>query len=259
MTRRNKIILYIVLALCLAVSVTFGWPGLKLLKNGAANGLLCESLSRAGLAAFLICLLLTFGQADVLRAPKWGFWRAAAWCLPCLAVAVVNFPFSALIGGTASVDEPKLVPLFLLSCLFIGLSEELLFRALLHDSIKRALMKYRCGYIFAVLLSSAVFGLWHLVNLFFGAGIGPTLLQVGYTFLLGCMFAVTFDKTKNIWLCVALHTLFDIGGTLIARLGSGNPQDLVFWILTGVIGALCAAHIILAAIKINNRLTPRKQ
>ena len=256
MTKRNKILLYIALGLCIAVAVAFGWPGLKLVREEPLNGLLCEVLSRTGLAAFLVLLLLGFGQNRVLRATKFGLGRAALWCLPCLLVAIVNFPFSALIGGEANVDHPALLPLFILSCALIGITEELLFRGLLHDSLKHAFMKYRCGYILAVLLSSAIFGLWHLVNLFFGAGVGATLLQVGYTFLLGTMFAVTLDKTRNIWFCVFLHTLFDIGGTLVLRLGSGNPQDLVFWILTLVVGVLCGVHILITALRINNKLTP---
>ena len=246
MTRRNKTILYIVLALCLAISVVFGIPQLKLLHDETANGLLLEILSRTGLAAFLVCLFVGFGFKHILCPTKFGFGRAVLWCLPCLAVAIVNFPFSALVNGTATVTYPKLLPLFILSCILIGITEELLFRGLLHDSLKHFFMKYRCGYIYAVLLSSAIFALWHLVNLFFGQSIGATLLQVGYTFLLGAMFAVTLDKTKNIWLCVIVHALFDVGGTIVTDLGSGHFQDLTFWILTAIAGVVCAVHIILS-------------
>lgn len=58
------------------------------------------------------------------------------------------------------------------------------------------------------------------------------------------MLAVVFLKTRNLWICVGLHMLFDAGGFLNSDLGTGNPQDLVFWILTAVAGVLCAVHIV---------------
>ena len=104
--------------------------------------------------------------------------------------------------------------------------------------------KYRV--LISVLSSSTLFALFHFLNLFFGAGVGETMLQVGYTFLIGCMLAVMMIKTGNIWLCVVVHALFYFGGMIVSNLGSGHFQDTTFWVLTAVAGLLCAVHILLS-------------
>lgn len=239
------------LAIFFLLAVLFSLPEVSLLGDGTAGELLASVLSRAALTAFLILLFAFRGQMGALRFAHGK--GAFLFCLLPLCVAVVNFPFSALASGTAWVDRPDMVPLFLVECLLIGTTEELLFRAVVHASLREALEEKRHGVLLATVLSSAVFALWHLVNLFYGAGVGPTLLQVGYTFLLGCMFAAMYDRTGNIWLCVSVHALFDVGGTMIGRIGSGDPHDLIFWILTAVFGVLCAIQIVISVFRADRR------
>lgn len=252
MKTKNKI-LYVALALCFIAAVVFSIPEIRLLPDERANVLLTGALSRACFTAFFICLLFLFGQTYLLHFPRKSFPKALLWSIPCFLVAIVNFPFSALITGSATVERAELIPLFALLCVCIGLSEELTFRGIVHDFIKRKLAGKKNGYIFSVLISSAVFGLWHLLNLAYGAGVGATFLQVGYSFLIGAMLAVTYDKTRNIWLCAFIHALFDFGGMLVDYLGRGNVHDLVFWILTAVFGVMCAVHIIVNALKLNKK------
>ncbi len=205
-------------------------------------------LTRGVLSALLLVLLAGSGdwKGDFSR-----FGKKLLWCLPCFLVVLANFPFGALIGGTASVDRPGLLPLFLLECLLVGLMEELFFRGFVHTAIRKKLSSRKFGYIGSVLISSAIFSVWHLLNLLEGAGLAATFLQMGYTFLLGGMFAVVLDRTENLWLCVLLHALFDVGGNLVSSVGSGSPWELSFWIATALCGALCAAHIIWTAVKLS--------
>ena len=81
------------------------------------------------------------------------------------------------------------------------------------------------------LISSALFGLIHLANLLEGAGVVETLMQVGYSFLIGGMCSIVLLKTRNILPCILLHTIFDFCGSLIPTLGSGeiwNPPTILF-------------------------------
>ena len=87
-------------------------------------------------------------------------------------------------------------------------------------------------------------GLLHLFNLFAGASVGATFLQVGYSFLIGAMLSAVLIKTDNLWLCVLLHAGFDFGGSIITELGTGIFQDLWFWIFTAFAGVLCLAHVL---------------
>ncbi len=175
------------------------------------------------------------------------------WLLPPLLVALVNFPFSALIGGEAVITRGDLWWLFAINCILIGLTEEWLFRGILLDCFLGVAEEKKKSCFLPVLFSSASFALFHLLNLFEGAGIGDVLLQTGYSFLIGAMLAVVFCKTKNLWLCIFLHVLFDVGGLLISDIGAGNPQDTVFWVLTAVIGVLCAVHIIFTLVRLCRR------
>lgn len=253
MKRTRKILPITGMVCALAAIVLFGLPFPVLLQDGTADTLLKGALVRTGMIAFVVFLALFSGQKSLFRFEGKTLPRALLWGIPCLLVAIVNFPFSALLTGGAKVIRPDLLPLYAFYILTVGVSEEFLFRGIFHTFCKEALARRKNGYLSAVLLSSAIFGLIHLFNLCSGANVGATFLQVGYSFLIGAMLAVTYDKTGNLWLCAVLHSLFDFGGLLILSLGEGNAQDAVFWILTVVVGVLCGVHILLTALKENRR------
>lgn len=193
----------------------------------------------AALSLLLIMLLTLGGQ---LRLRKCGA-RALLWCLPCFAVALANFPYSALISGAATIDRAELLPLFALTCIATGVFEELAFRGLIFNLMEMRLSDRKCGTLIAALGSSALFGAMHIFNILGGADVGATLLQTGYAFLLGMMFSAMLLKTGNVWLCAATHAVFNIGGQLIPTLGTGAFQDTAFWVVTAVCGAICALHV----------------
>ena len=229
------------LILCVGIAVAFGIPGLIPFADEELASLVRETVPRLAVGVFLIVLMARGGYARVLKSR----WKAShlLWSIPCLLVAIANFPFSALINGSAVIERLDLLWIFLLKCVAIALFEEMFFRGLLLSFVEERLREGRYRAFWTVLITSASFALMHLINLFFGAGLGETALQIGYTFLIGCMLAVTVIKTRNIWLCVLIHALFDVGGTIVTDLGSGAFQDVTFWVLTAVCGLICAVHI----------------
>ena len=249
--KKTDALLIVLFVICAGIAVVFGLPDLIPYSDETSGDLVKESVPRLSICIFLVILMLMRGYGAIFK-PKWCRGHLL-WSIPCFLVAIVNFPFAALIRGTAVIERWNLLWLFLLKCISIALLEEMFFRALLLPLfMQRFANKKYCPFI-AVLCSSILFALMHLFNLFFGAGIGETMLQVGYTFLLGCMLAVMMLKTKNIWLCIIIHALFDVGGTIVTDLGSGPFQDTAFWILTAVFGVLCAVHIILSLKQIHSR------
>ena len=216
------------------------------------DSLLSAVIPRFFISVFLLVLAIEFFPAAL--AGRRVSAKKLLWCVLPLLVALVNFPFSALIRSTARITRVELLGLFLIKCFLIGLSEEVLFRAIIFESLFQYYKKKKGALLLPVLLSSVIFALFHFINLADGAGILSVLQQVGYSFLIGAMLAVVLFKTNNLWLCVLLHTLFDVGGFLISDLGTGNPQDLTFWILTIVIGVLCAVQIIITIVKEQKRL-----
>lgn len=249
--KKLRLALTVVLFIVCAVTVIiFEIPDLIVFGDKTLGALVSATVPRIAVAAFLCVLLMAYGYGETLKPVRKGFLKRLVWTLPCFLVAFANFPYSALISGSAQITRTDLIWLFIIKCLSIALMEELFFRVTLVSLFKELFEKRRFCILLTVVLSSAVFALTHLINLFYGAGAGATFLQVGYTFLIGCMLAVTLIYTKNVWLCVAVHTLFDIGGLIVGDLGTGAFQDTVFWVLTAVFGVICAAHIIYTLIRI---------
>ena len=217
-----------------------------------ADGLWRDGVTRALLACAIIALIISCGYTASLTRREKGTAARLLWCLPLLLVAAANFPYSALADGSATVTRPDLIWLFIIKCVMIALSEELLFRGFLLEFLKETFKGKSYEYLKVLLLSSAIFALFHLLNLFEGAGAGATFLQVGYTFLTGITYAAATLHTGNIWAAVFIHALFDVGGLMIGDIGEGPFQDGVFWALTAIAAAICAVHLILHVVKMYN-------
>lgn len=89
--------------------------------------------------------------------------------------------------------------LTIVSMLFVGFIEEIIFRGFLFKAIARK----RAGLAAAV--SSVTFGLGHMVNLLNGAEIQQTLLQICYAIAIGYLFTIIFMKTKSLLPCIITH------------------------------------------------------
>ena len=149
------------------------------------------------------------------------------------------------------MDRPDLIPLFVLFVIFVSLLEEIVFRGTIFMLMKDWLRNNRHAPLLTTIFCSLIFALFHFTNLFMGADILSVLLQVTYTFLIGAMLTVCMLKLGNIWLCVLIHSIFNFGGLLVVNdIAIGNPHDIVFWVLTIVIGVLCAGHVIYSLIKL---------
>lgn len=161
--------------------------------------------------------------------------RGALLCFPALLVVVNNLPIIGLVSGNATVERTDLLWLFALECVAIGFYEELAFRGFVFPLIMERTGTTRKGIFLATIYSGAVFGLMHLINLLEGAGIGSVILQIGYSFLIGAMCSVVLVKTRNIWICIALHAIYDFCGFLVPELGQGIIWDPITVAVTTVL------------------------
>ena len=101
------------------------------------------------------------------------------------------------------------VQIFLITiCMIcVGFFEELIFRSFLMKAIMNKNNKL------AIIISGTLFGIIHLLNIFTGADILQTIIQVLYATAFGLMCSVFFYKTNNIIPCIICHSLsnaFDI-------------------------------------------------
>ena len=241
------VLLFILGTICF---IFFDVRPIKILEDVLANKLLCSFIARVGLSLLFGWMLYQYGGRKLMSFNRY-FPKYLLWAPPCFMVAIINFPFDVLINGKAEIHRMDLMGLYILYVLGIALLEELIFRGVLLVLVSDYLKGKRYQYLLTALISSAIFSLFHLTNLFEGMNIGDVLLQCLYTFLIGGMLSVTMLKTKNIWLCILIHALFDFGGMILYTIGIGNPWDsTLFWILTFVGGVLCAGHIVYSLLKL---------
>jgi len=161
--------------------------------------------------------------------------------LCALAVCVNNAPWLALWRGEARVVRTELILLFLLSSILVGAFEELLFRGVLLPLWLEHRARTRRELFFGVIGTSALFALLHLVNLAQGASVGATVMQVGYSFLIGAMCAVVLLVCGSVVPCIVLHAVYDFGGLLVSTLGTGRIWNAPTVVLTAVLGVAVTA------------------
>ena len=92
---------------------------------------------------------------------------------------------------------------FMLSMVCVGFLEEIIFRGFLFKMMAKDNIKS------AVIVSSLTFGIGHIVNLFHGALLVPTILQMISAIFIGYLFAVIFIKSNSLWPCVVTHALIN--------------------------------------------------
>ena len=173
----------------------------------------------------------------------WRLSKRLLLVLPLFAVAVNNLPILALASGAAVVNRAALVPLLAVECLSVALFEEIAFRGLILPFALCGFRGRKRRTFLAVVLSSCLFGLLHLVNL---PSAGPAaLLQVGYSALIGAACAVMTVYSGNLPAAVIFHAVYNFCGYLVPELGAGALWDAPTIVLTAVVGVAAVLYAVL--------------
>jgi membrane protease YdiL (CAAX protease family) len=120
--------------------------------------------------------------------------------IPLLALLTVNIWY----GFFISLSWFETV-LYILSMLFVGFLEEMIFRGLLFRGMAKNGVKS------AIIVSSVTFGIGHIMNFINGseAELLPNLLQVIYAMAAGFLFVMIYYKTKSLLPCIITHGVFN--------------------------------------------------
>ncbi len=105
-------------------------------------------------------------------------------------------------GVTLNMPIPDTV-LYVISMVLVGFVEEIIFRGFLFKAICESGVKQ------AFIISSATFGIGHIVNLLNGAELLPTILQIISAIAIGFLFTLIFYKSKSLWPCIITHSIFN--------------------------------------------------
>ena len=168
--------------------------------------------------------------------------------LPCFLAVICNPPLEGLIFGDAELNYggaelAAYIVMLAAECLAVGFFEELLFRGALFTFVLENRRENGKKIFLSVVISSAVFALVHLVNLFAASPLS-VLLQIGYSFLIGGLCAFALLKTGNVIVCALLHGTFNFCGTLVDTLGAGGWGGIPTIIITSVVGIAVAIYVI---------------
>lgn len=245
-TKQNKSISYIlirvfIVALCAAM-LALDYIPIQYVQDGVRNVWISTIVQQCVGAIAIILLMLH------LNIKLFGKIHAWLYLLPCLIVALDNFPLISYINGNMHFTRTGAwdFVLFALYCLAIGLFEECVFRGVLFSVIASLFSQDKKVFFKTFVVSSAVFGLAHLFNLLSGAGIGATLLQVCYTTLTGGLFAFAMIKTKNVLCAAFVHGLYNFCGLLLSEqgLGSGIVFDVGTGVMMGIISVIIGVFVL---------------
>lgn len=137
--------------------------------------------------------------------PNWS--KDFNWWIFLLILAIFAIP----VGSTMmSIDHFQRNGLFKLTCQAFeaGLAEESLFRFAMLGVLFYAWRNVKQRLPLALITSSLLFGLAHLINLS-RQRLDLTLYQVAVAFLLGLFFAVVYVYTGQLWLTMLMHFTLD--------------------------------------------------
>ena len=127
--------------------------------------------------------------------------------------------------GNLTKDQLWLALLMAISCIFVGLFEEILFRGTILPLLLSKWGNSRKQIYGCVIISSSLFGLFHLSNLLNDEPAITVFTQVFYATVIGIAFAAIYLRTNNnlLW-CVILHALYDIATEIGDVIASGNTS-----------------------------------
>ena len=142
--------------------------------------------------------------------------------------------------------------LYILSMLYVGFLEELIFRGLLFNAM---LIN---GKNSAIIVSSVTFGVGHIINLINGSGaeLLPNLLQVVYAIAVGFMFVMIYYRTKSLLPCIITHGVFNALSAFANETGLTSKEQIISCVLITLISGVYALYI---ALEIKSKISFKKE
>ena len=161
-------------------------------------------------AGLVLLIVLFFKNKYIFTQQREDFFKSVQYILPELLLSSFFILISTigLIANNNPLDIYAVLNLALY-CLFIGIVEEFLCRGWLLNEFLERYSRNRKEVILSILFSSFIFGVVHFINIGETQGFFETLVQVMNAAAGGVFLALVYYKTKNIWVVVATHAIWD--------------------------------------------------
>ena len=173
-----------------------------------------------GIAIVIGCILILvlFKKKNVLNpfvkgSLKTGLIVSILWVIDIVYYLVIN---AIALSGAKPALSPLWGALNIIAYFFAaGIGEELSYRGITMNLLRDAIgNKTRKGLIISIVVSSLIFGLSHLTNLFVTDDVIGTIGQIICATGIGIMIAAIYARCKNIWVTIILHFLHDLPAAL---------------------------------------------
>jgi len=217
-TRRTMKCMLIAFGLFLAGTVAV----LAALRAGTIPGVVANYVVHAWMAVIALTWFYVFRR----RFPIGGLnqaqlrpWYAVALILIALNVGETIASPPGI--GTRLPEPPTLIAQLVFLAFVVGPTEELLFRGLIQTSLNGSIQarvwirSWPIG--LGTVIGAILFGLFHLVNVVYQP-LGATLQQVVTAVVIGLVFGVLYDRTRNLVGASLAHSVADFSGTAIPLL-----------------------------------------
>ena len=169
-------------------------------------------------AAFLFAVLAIFQWDDVGFVPADGLKALRLMWLPLVYVGV----FAGVIAAVG-VPPASAVLFILINTLFVGISEELMFRGILFAGLRSRLPLWP-----SIWTCSAIFGLIHILNALQTGHVTLAILQAIAAFMTGMMFMALRLRTGSLYPVILLHAAWDCMSLMaVVKTGGGLPAGEV--------------------------------
>lgn len=210
------------------------------------SGTVVALLELPAASLYFIAFVL-LGVVCVSLLTKNGWWREVGFRPPYERRLLWLFwlPFVPVIGNLLdglSVTDPRQILLFFLMAVLSGFVEETLFRGLILRALRPT------GIWRAALISAALFGGMHILNVLSISSPAYALLQVGYAAAIGFAYAALVIRTGTIWPLILAHFLTNFAGFMAAGgAGATGPvavREMVFAAVYIVLFSVYGAYLL---------------
>ena len=147
-------------------------------------------------SSILILIIIILKRISYYGLTKVQDLKKYLYFIPLLLIISIN-----LWNGININNSKSEIIFYIFNMINIGFIEEIIFRGFLFKMIAKDNIK--C----AIIVSSVTFGIGHIINLFMGENLIPTLLQVCYAISIGYLFVIIFHKSKSLIPCIITHSL----------------------------------------------------
>ena len=159
------------------------------------RSVIINTIFSVGLIILMIILkrISYYGLTKVLNPKKYLYF------IPLILIVSVN------LWNGININNSRIEIVYhILNMINIGFIEEIIFRGFLFKMMAKDNIKS------AIIVSSITFGIGHIINLFNGADLIPTLMQVCYAISIGYLFVIMFHKSKSLIPCIITHCLVNL-------------------------------------------------